>query len=94
MELLKQGLNSPMPVEEQVVSIYTGTNGHLDDLPVEDIQRFEAELIENMRTRNAGLLDEIRTSGVLPEDQVKAAVESFKATFQVTVEDGDSDSED
>ena len=94
VELLKQGLNSPMPVEEQVVSIYTGTNGHLDDLPVEDIQRFEAELIENMRTRNAGLLDEIRTSGVLPEDQVKAAVESFKATFQVTVEDDDSDSED
>ena len=94
VELLKQGLNSPMPVEEQVVSIYTGTNGHLDDLPVEDIQRFEAELIENMRPRNAGLLDEIRTSGVLPEDQVKAAVESFKATFQVTVEDDDSDSED
>ena len=94
VELLKQGLNSPMPVEEQVVSIYTGTNGHLDDLPVEDIQRFEAELIENMRTRNAGLLDEIRTSGVLPEDQVKAAVESFKATFQVTVEDDDTDSED
>ncbi len=94
VELLKQGLNSPMPVEEQVVSIYTGTNGHLDDLPVEDIQRFEAELIENMRTRNAGLLDEIRTSGVLPEDQVKAAVESFKATFQVTVEDDDSESED
>ena len=94
VELLKQGLNSPMPVEEQVVSIYTGTNGHLHDLPVEDIQRFEAELIENMRTRNAGLLDEIRTSGVLPEDQVKAAVESFKATFQVTVEDDDSDSED
>ena len=94
VELLKQGLNSPMPVEEQVVSIYTGTNGHLDDLPVEDIQRFETELIENMRTRNAGLLDEIRTSGVLPEDQVKAAVESFKATFQVTVEDDDSESED
>ena len=94
VELLKQGLNSPMPVEEQVVSISTGPHGHLDDLPVEDIQRFEAELIENMRTRNAGLLDEIRTAGVLPEDQVKAAVESFKATFQVTVEDDDSDSED
>jgi len=93
VELLKQGLNSPMPVEEQVVSIYTGTNGHLDDLPVEDVQRFEAELIENMRTRHAGLLDEIRTSGALPEDQVKAAVESFKAAFQVTVEVDDSDSE-
>lgn len=94
VELLKQGLNSPMPVEEQVVSIYTGTNGYLDDLPVEDVQRFESEFIESMRTRNAGLLDEIRTSGVLPDDQVKAAVESFKATFQVTVEAAANDSED
>ncbi|MCH2628448.1 MAG: F0F1 ATP synthase subunit alpha, partial [Acidimicrobiales bacterium] len=55
VELLKQGLHSPMPVEEQVVSIYTGTNGHLDDLPVEDVQRFEAELLENMKTRHSGL---------------------------------------
>ncbi|MBM45600.1 MAG: F0F1 ATP synthase subunit alpha [Acidimicrobiaceae bacterium] len=94
VELLKQGLNSPMPVEEQVVSIYTGTNGYLDDLPVEDVQRFESEFIENMRTRNSGLLDEIRSSGVLPEDQVKAAVESFKAAFQVSVEADANDSED
>ncbi len=94
VELLKQGLNSPMPVEEQVVSIYTGTNGYLDDLPVEDVQRFESEFIESMRTRNAGLLDEIRSTGVLPDDQVKAAVESFKATFQVTAEVDTNDSED
>ena len=94
VELLKQGLNSPMPVEEQVVSIYTGTNGYLDDLPVEDVQRFESELIETMRTRNAGLLDEIRNSGVLPDDQVKAAGESFKAAFQVTAEADTNDSED
>ena len=94
VELLKQGLNSPMPVEEQVVSIYTGTNGYLDDLPVEDVQRFESELIETMRTRNACLLDEIRNSGVLPDDQVKAAVESFKAAFQVTAEADTNDSED
>ena len=94
VELLKQGLNSPMPVEEQVVSIYTGTNGYLDDLPVEDVQRFESELIETMRTRNAGLLDEIRNSGVLPDDQGKAGVESFKAAFQVTAEADTNDSED
>ena len=94
VELHKQGLNSPMPVEEQVVSIYTGTNGHLDDLPVEDVQRFEAELLENMKTRHSGLLDEIRSTGVLPEDQVKAAVESFKATFQASVEADTSGSED
>ena len=94
VELLKQGLKSPMPVEEQVVSIYTGTNGYLDDLPVEDVQRFESELIETMRTRNAGLLDEIRNSGVLPDAQVKAAVESCKAAFQVTAEADTNDSED
>ncbi|HBQ04549.1 MAG TPA: F0F1 ATP synthase subunit alpha, partial [Acidimicrobiaceae bacterium] len=94
VELLKQGLNSPMPVEEQVVSIYTGTNGYLDDLPVEDVQRFESEFIESMRSRNAGLLDEIRSTGVLPDDQVKAAVESFKATFQMTAEADTNDSED
>jgi len=93
VELLKQGLNSPMPVEEQVISLYTGTNGLLDDLPVEDVQRFEAELLEALKTRNAGLLDEIRTTGLLPEDQVKAAVETFKATFQVSVDAPESDSE-
>ena len=83
-----------MPVEEQVVSIYTGTNGHLDDLPVEDVQRFEAELLDNMRNRHTGLMDEIRTTGLLPEDQVKAAVESFKATFQVSASADESGSED
>ena len=93
VELLKQGLNSPMPVEEQVISIYTGTNGLLDDLPVEDVQRFEAELLDALKTRHAGLLDEIRTTGSLPEDQVKAAVENFKATFQASVDTQESDSE-
>ena len=93
VELLKQGLNSPMPVEEQVISIYTGTNGHLDDLPVEDVQRFEAELLDALKTRHAGLLDEIRTTGSMPEDQVKAAVEAFKATFQVSADAGESASE-
>ncbi|MEC8921909.1 MAG: F0F1 ATP synthase subunit alpha [Actinomycetota bacterium] len=93
VELLKQGLNSPMPVEEQVISIYTGTNGHLDDLPVEDVQRFEAELLDALKTRHAGLLDEIRTTGSMPEDQVKAAVEAFKATFQVSADAEESTSE-
>ena len=93
VELLKQGLNSPMPVEEQVISIYTGTNGHLDDVPVEDVQRFEAELLDALRTRHAGLLDEIRTTGSMPEDQVKAAVEAFKATFQISADDEESASE-
>ena len=56
VELLKQPLNSPMPVEEQVVAIFAGTKGYLDNLPVGDVGRFESELIEFMRTTHAGLL--------------------------------------
>ena len=48
-ELLKQPLNSPMPVEEQVVSIFAGTGGYLDDIPVDDVRRFEDELLEFVR---------------------------------------------
>src|SRR5215204_1124983 len=84
-ELLKQNLNSPMPVEEQVVVIYAGTNGYVDDLPVSDVRRFENELLEYMRTRHADLLDTIRSSGVLPDgDVVESAVRGFKTIFQPT----------
>ena len=82
VELLKQGLNSPMAMEEQVIALYAGINGYLDDLPVEDVQRFEAELIDTMRNRHSGLVEEIRSSGAMPEDQVKAAVVAFKASFE------------
>ena len=58
VELLKQPLNSPMPVEEQVVAIFAGTKGYLDDVPVGDVGRFETELIEYMRTTHGGLLAE------------------------------------
>ncbi len=79
VELLKQPLNSPMPVEEQVVSIFAGTRGYLDDIPVADVRRFEQGLLEFMRTRNASLLDELRTAGI--PDALAGAVESFKAQF-------------
>ena len=82
VELLKQGLNSPMAMEDQVIALYAGINGYLDDLPVEDVQRFEAELIDTMRNRHSGLVEEIRSSGAMPEDQVKAAVVAFKASFE------------
>ncbi|MEM9515615.1 MAG: F0F1 ATP synthase subunit alpha [Actinomycetota bacterium] len=82
VELLKQSLNSPMPVEEQVVAIYAGTNGHLDDLPVEDVQRFESELLEYVRTTHAGLLAEIK-SGPVP-DNLGHIVDQFKETFTIT----------
>ena len=63
VELLKQPLNSPMPVEEQVVSIFAGTNGVLDDLPVDDVRRFESELLDYFRGPHADMLAEIRTTG-------------------------------
>jgi F-type H+-transporting ATPase subunit alpha len=79
VELLKQPLNSPMSVEEQVVSIFAGTKGYIDDVPVADVGRFEEELLEFMRSRHAGLLQEIRTSG-LP-DSLDDIVQSFKDSF-------------
>ncbi|MGH9185724.1 MAG: F0F1 ATP synthase subunit alpha [Acidimicrobiales bacterium] len=82
-ELLKQPLNSPMPVEEQVVSIFCGTRGHLDDIPVGDVRHFEAELLEYLQTRHSEILDGIRDSGALPEgDTLEKVVEDFKAGFQ------------
>jgi F-type H+-transporting ATPase subunit alpha len=83
VELLKQPLNSPMPVEDQVVSIYAATNGYLDDIPVEDVKRFESELIEAFGTRYRDLRDAITTNKVLP-DGLADAVAEFKAGFQPT----------
>src|SRR5437588_2194344 len=82
-ELLKQPLNAPMPVELQVVSIFAGTNGYLDDLPIEDVRRFESELHDFFRTRQADLLATIRDTGQLPEEaELKQAVDDFKTMFQ------------
>jgi F-type H+-transporting ATPase subunit alpha len=81
VELLKQPLNSPMPVEEQVVVIFAGTNGELDDLPVADVRRFEAELLESFRTEFRYLLDHIRLEKTLP-DGLLDAVRRVKARFR------------
>ncbi len=82
-ELLKQNLNSPMPVQEQVISIFAGTGGYLDDIPVADVKRFETELLEFVRTRHGHILDTIRTTGALPEGDVVAdAVNAFKDVFE------------
>jgi F-type H+-transporting ATPase subunit alpha len=79
-ELLKQGLNSPMPVEEQVVVVLAGTSGELDDIPVRDVKRFEADLLDFMRGRYSSLLDEIRSTGDLPSG-VADAIKAFKVEF-------------
>jgi F-type H+-transporting ATPase subunit alpha len=82
-ELLKQPQNAPVPVEEQVVSIFAGTRGYLDGIPTADVRRFEEELLEFMRTRRREVLDHIRDDGTLPEEgALESAVEEFTSSFQ------------
>jgi F-type H+-transporting ATPase subunit alpha len=82
VELLKQNLNSPMPMEEQVAVIMAGTGGYLDDLPVRDVQRFELDLLDYLRARHGALLEAIRTTGAIPEgDELATAVQAFKDEF-------------
>ncbi|OYV65104.1 MAG: F0F1 ATP synthase subunit alpha [Actinobacteria bacterium 21-64-8] len=81
-ELLKQGLNSPMPVEEQCVVVYAGTRGWLDTVPVADVRRFEAELLTAFRSNHADLLAQIRDQGTLPDTALlDAAMRSFVDGF-------------
>jgi F-type H+/Na+-transporting ATPase subunit alpha len=87
-ELLKQPLNSPMPVEEQVVTLYAGTQGYLDAVPVEDVRRFEAELLEYVRSRHRELLDGIRSRGVADEGPLAESVKAFAQVFQPSQADG------
>jgi F-type H+-transporting ATPase subunit alpha len=81
-ELLKQPQNQPLPVEEQVLVVYAGTNGWVDDVPVPDVRRFEAELLTFLRSDHPELLEHIRTTGTLPEDaELKAAFTAFTNVF-------------
>jgi F-type H+-transporting ATPase subunit alpha len=83
-ELLKQGQFQPVPVEEQVVQIFLGTRGHLDDVPVEDVQRFVTEFTDYIRRHHKDVLDSIRESKQFSEDtehQVVNALKEFKQQF-------------
>ncbi|WP_336857228.1 F0F1 ATP synthase subunit alpha [Sinomonas albida] len=83
MELLKQGQYSPFPVENQVVSIWAGTNGHLDDVPVEDVRRFEADFLEYLKHRTS-ILTTVAQTNLLEDDTVqalKSAIKDFKQGF-------------
>ncbi len=84
-ELLKQGLNAPVPVEEQCIVIYAGTRGWLDTVPVADVRRFEQELLQTFRAKHADMLTQIKTQGTLPETAaLDAALQSFVDGFAVT----------
>jgi F-type H+-transporting ATPase subunit alpha len=83
MELLKQPQYSPFAVEDQVASIWTGTKGKLDDVPVEDVRRFESELLDHLR-RNTSVLTTIAETGKLGDDleaELAAAVDAFRSNF-------------
>jgi F-type H+-transporting ATPase subunit alpha len=81
-EILKQPLNAPVPVEEQVVAIYAGSNGSLDDIPVPAVKRFEQELIAFLRGHPSGVLEQIRDKGELPDEEVlNKAISDFKEGF-------------
>jgi F-type H+-transporting ATPase subunit alpha len=81
-EILKQRQNAPVPVDEQVLTIYAGTNGWVDDIPVVDVQRFGAELIQYVKSSRPTLLERIRSSGELPpRDELDDAIASFKRVF-------------
>jgi F-type H+-transporting ATPase subunit alpha len=85
VELLKQGQYSPFPVERQVVSIWAGTTGQLDEVPVDDVRRFEDEFLDYVGRSHAGIFDAIRESGRLSDDTktaLKDAIENFKKSFE------------
>ncbi len=85
VELLKQPLNSPMPVEEQVIVIFAGTNGLVDEVPVEDIRRYEQDLLDWFRGRHGGMLTEIRQTKSLPDEEaLRTAVKDFTTEFLAT----------
>ena len=85
VEVLKQPQFSPVPVEEQVLGLYAVTEGHMDDVAVGDIRRFEAELREYFRTRQSHLLATIHETGKMPEgDDIGDAIVAFKETFTAT----------
>ena len=88
-ELLKQGINAPMPVEEQAVVIFAGTRGYLDSVDTSDVLAFEEGLLEWFRTRHAHLLEEVRTGGdISDEDAFEGAVKAFAAQFQGSATEG------
>jgi F-type H+-transporting ATPase subunit alpha len=88
VELLKQGQYAPYPVEEQVVSIWLGTKGHLDKVPVEDVRRFEHDFLDELRAAGSGgVLATIRETQKLDDDAeqaLTAAVERFALRFQTS----------
>lgn len=87
MELLKQGQYSPFSMEKTVVSIWMGNTGLIDDVPVEDVRRFEEDFLSFLDREHKGVLDTIRDTGKFEDDSQKtlqSAIEKFKQSFQTS----------
>jgi F-type H+-transporting ATPase subunit alpha len=85
VELLKQPQYDPFPVERQVVSVWAGTSGQLDDVPVKDIRKFEREFLDYIAHQHKGIYDEIVSSGKLSDEAIESleqAIGDFKKTFE------------
>ncbi|HKJ12838.1 MAG TPA: F0F1 ATP synthase subunit alpha [Ornithinimicrobium sp.] len=85
VELLKQPQSSPLPIQEQVAVIWAGTQGYLDDVPTEDVRRFENEFLDYLRRNHSELLDGVRESGKLGDDSsdaLESAMKDFKNEFE------------
>jgi F-type H+/Na+-transporting ATPase subunit alpha len=88
VELLKQGQYVPMPVEKQVVSIFAGTNGYLDEIPLEHVLRYESELLERLELKHRDLLDAIVAKKDLTEEitgKLNAILKEFTGAFKLSV---------
>ena len=82
VELLKQGINEPLPVEDQVVVIFAGVKGLTDSIPVEDVSSFEAALRAHMRAAHSDILEAIRTSGTVGDEALLTkAIEEIRSGF-------------
>lgn len=87
VELLKQPQGSPFPVEQEVISVWAGTSGELDEVPVADVRRFEREFLDYVEREDAGLLTSIRETGQLSDDDLtslKSTITEFKKGFQTS----------
>jgi F-type H+-transporting ATPase subunit alpha len=87
VELLKQDQFVPMPIEKQVVSIFSGTSGYLDEIPIEDVQRFESEFMEMMEMKHKDMLNAIAEKKDLTDEITKKLHEilkQFVAGFKVS----------
>jgi F-type H+-transporting ATPase subunit alpha len=83
-QLLKQPQYHPLPMEEQVVAIYAGVGGYLDDVPVDEVNNFEGKLLDEVRAKGEEILKAIRESGELKDDteeKLKSFIENFAKTY-------------